>query len=370
MSVAWLALNSVNGLGPVRFARLLEKYGSPEAVLDVPRDLLTADGILSDALVEKLRDPGIVEAAEQQLDKASRTGISVLTLADERYPPYLRQIFAPPPVIFVKGDLSAVSRHAVGIVGTRSPTVYGKQATTLITRELVNEHFVIVSGLARGIDTVAHETALASGGATIAVLGCGIDIIYPRVNEPLARKIASGTGLIVSEFPLGTLPETFNFPRRNRIISGLSAAVVVVEAGEKSGALITARYALQQGREVCAVPGPINSPLSRGTFNLIKEGATPVRSGRELAESLAAVTAPLGAAEAAQEPAELPETVFSEEERQIYNGLSDRPARIDEIAEQHRMPIADLFVMLLNLELKGLVQQCSGQQFVKVATTR
>lgn len=366
MPIAWLALNSISGLGPVRFGRLLERYGSPEAVLDAPPDLLMSEGVVPNSVAEKFREPGIMEAAHRQLEQARRMDAVVLTLADNRYPPYLRQIFAPPPVIFVRGDLTIFTRHAAAIVGTRSPTVYGKQVTTLIARELVEEHFVIVSGLARGIDTVAHETALNTKGATIAVLGCGIDTVYPRINEDLARRIAVN-GLIVSEFPIGTAPDTFNFPRRNRIISGLSAAVVVVEAGEKSGSLITARYALQQGREVCAVPGPIHSPLSRGTFDLIKEGATPVRSGRELAESLTAVTAPLVVA-SGSEHRQLAESIFSEEERRIFEGLSDEPMRIDTIAEQHGMPIADLFVMLLNLELKGHVQQCSGQQFVRVTS--
>ncbi len=364
MPLAWIALNSIIGLGPVRFARLLEKYGSPETVFEESPERIVRDGLLTSTLAEQLHAPHLMPEAQRQLQRARQFNITVLTLADERYPPYLREIFAPPPVLFVRGDLSVFSRHAVAVVGSRSPTVYGKQATALIVRELVEEHFVIVSGLARGIDAIAHETALACGGTTIAVLGSGVDNIYPRVNAALAERIA-GSGLIVSEFPLGTAPEAFNFPRRNRIISGCSAAVVVVEAGEKSGALITARYALQQGREVCAVPGPISSPLSRGTFNLIREGAVPVRSGRELAESLDVITNP-GLVAVAQPHHELPETVFTEEERVVLEGLSATPMRVDAIAEQHRLPIADLFVVLLNLELKGLVQQCSGQQFVRV----
>jgi DNA processing protein len=295
---------------------------------------------------------------------AYRAKVEVLTLADPRYPLYLREIFAPPPLIFVGGDLSVLSRHAVAIVGSRSPTVYGKQATTLICRELVERHFTIVSGLARGIDTVAHETALQHGGITIAVLGSGVDVVYPHINASLTNRIRE-SGVILSEFPMGSAPETFNFPRRNRIISGCSAAVIVVEAGEKSGSLITARHALQQGREVCAVPGPINSPLSRGTFNLIREGATPVRSGYELADSLVVVSNSQHTAMLPSKPG-LPETFFSQEERLVFDGLSDRPMHIDAIAEQLNVPIPDLFVMLLNLELKGLVQQCSGQQFIRV----
>ncbi|MBN1306878.1 MAG: DNA-processing protein DprA [Chitinispirillaceae bacterium] len=363
MPLAWIALNSITGLGPVCFGRLLERYGTPDAVFDESPEKIVGDGLLTPALAAQLRSPELMESAKRQYDQAQRIGASILTLADHRYPPYLREIFAPPPLIFVRGDLSVFSRHAVAVVGTRSPTIYGKQSTALIARELAERGLVIVSGLARGIDTVAHESALGAGGATVAVLGCGVDIIYPRVNAALAEKIPA-SGLIVSEFPMGTAPEGFNFPRRNRIISGCAAAVVVVEAGEKSGSLITARYALQQGREVCAVPGPIHSPLSRGTFNLIREGATPVRSGYELAESLTIVTNPHCAAILPRH--ELSETVFSEEERLVLEGLSDQPMRIDVIAEQQRKPIAELFVMLLNLELKGLVQQCSGQQFVRI----
>ena len=358
MSLAWIALNSIVGLGPVGFGRLLERYGTAEAVFDESPDKIVREGLLTPALAAQLKSPQLMEVARLQLQQAREMDAAILTLADNRYPSYLREIFAPPPLIFVRGDPSVFSRHA------RSPTTYGKQATAQITRELVEHNFVIVSGLARGIDTAAHESALAAGGATIAVLGSGIDNIYPSVNIALADKIAA-SGCIVSEFPFGTAPEAFNFPRRNRIISGCAAAVIVVEAGEKSGSLITARYALQQGREVCAVPGPIHSPVSRGTFNLMREGATPVRSGHELAETLTAITSPRLAANL-QQRHELSETVFTEGERLVLEGLSDIPMRIDAIAEQHRMPIADLFVMLLNLELKGLVQQFSGQQFVRV----
>ena len=364
MSLAWIHLNSISHLGPVRFARLLERYGSPEAVLEENPSQLVQQGLISEDLARLIHEPETVEKAQRQAEMAERLHITILTLTDSRYPPYLREIFAPPPLLYVKGNISVLSRHAVAIVGSRSPTVYGRNATALIARELVESSFVITSGLARGIDTVAHETAVASGGATIAVLGSGLEQIYPRVNRELAGRILD-QGCIVSEFPLGTPPEPFNFPRRNRIISGCSAAVIVVEAGEKSGSLITAGYALQQGREVCAVPGPINSPLSRGTFSLLKNGATPVRSGRELAEGLAAATATHLTIE---EPvcSELPETIFTDDERRIVECLSDLPIRIDAIAEQLGMGVTDLFVVLLNLELKGQVQQCSGQQFVRV----
>ena len=364
MTCAWIALNSVCGLGPVGFNKLLERYGSPEAVLDESPDRMVRDGLISPEIAAQLHDPKLIDGAKRQLKNAEHLNITILTLDDSRYPPYLREIFAPPPILYARGDFSTFSRNAVAIVGSRSPTVYGKQSTIRITKELVERNVVVVSGLARGIDTKAHEVALDSGGMTIAVLGCGLDLIYPKINTLLAKKIEQN-GAIISEFPLGTPPEAFNFPRRNRIISGCSLAVIVVEAGAKSGSLITARYALQQGREVCAVPGPIHSPLSDGTFNLLKEGAMPVRSGHELAECLGGVTGQQLTLPTIPRQ-ELSETLFTEEEKKIYDLLSDSPVTIDAIAEEHQLSVAELFVVLLNLELKGLVQQCSGQQFVRV----
>lgn len=364
MCLAWIALNSVNGLGPAGFYKLLECYGSPEAVLEESPDNLVNKGLLPPKLADRFQKCSLKEDAERQLQRAFDLDVTILTLTDPRYPPLLREIFVPPPVLYVRGEVSVLERHAVAVVGARSPTVYGKRATSIISEELVEQQFVIVSGLARGIDSVAHESALKAGGMTVAVLGSGVDTITPRSNESLGQKIIRN-GCLISEFPFETIPEPFNFPRRNRIISGCAAAVVVVEAGEKSGSLITARYALQQGREVGAVPGPIYSPLSRGTFNLIKEGAVPVRSGRELAESLEVIVCP-----ELRRPAkrELSETVFTEEERSVLEGLStETPVRIDAIAEQSGLQVSDLFVLLLNLELKGLVQQYSGQQFLRVS---
>jgi len=365
MTIAWVALNSINGLGPVKFGRLLERYGSPEAVFENSADEMVREGLLTAALAEKFKPSELMDNAQRELERAYRMGVEVITLADKRYPPYLREIFAPPPLVFVRGDVAVLSRHAVATVGTRFPTAYGKAAAAKIVRELVEERFVIISGMARRIDTEAHTNALNHGGMTVAVLGCGLDIVYPRSNGALCERIAAN-GAVISEFPLGTNPEACNFPRRNRIISGCSAAVVVVEAGSKSGSLITARYALQQGREVCAVPGPINSAVSTGTFELLRDGATPVRSGHELAASLAAVSNPVLSQADASPRKQLDDTVFTETERRVFGGLSEVPRSIDVIAEVNGMPMSELFVTLLNLELRGLVKQCSGQQFVKV----
>jgi DNA processing protein len=364
-AVEWIALNSVKGLGPVKIGKLIEHYGSAAEVLKRAPAELAKSGLVPDPCIAGLADKTLLTEAEKQFAWAEKEGVAVLTLKDPKYPPYLKEIFAPPPVIFVRGDLSLFSLHAVAVVGTRNPTAYGKTVTQSITRELVEEGLVIVSGLARGIDTVAHQTCLDKGGHTVAVLGCGIDRIYPPANEQLCKTIGE-RGSVVSEFPMGTGPEAYNFPRRNRIISGLSAGVLIVEGGEKSGGLITAHYALQQGRDVFAVPGPITSPLSRGPFNLIKEGAIPARSGREIAAALSLIEHPhLREAASAGMVISAPLSLLSESEREVYDKLSETPRRIDELSETVKRPVSQLFGVLLNLELKGLAQQMSGGLYVR-----
>jgi DNA processing protein len=291
--------------------------------------------------------------------------VLVLTPGDERFPPLLHEIFAPPPVLFVKGNLDVFSRHAVGIVGTRHPTPYGIRAAGAISRELAQAGIAVVSGLALGIDTAAHQACLEAGGCTIAVLGCGVDVIYPPSNHALADRITE-QGAIVSEFALGTKPLGHHFPRRNRIISGLSAGVLVVEAGEKSGALITANFALQQGREVFALPGPVFSDKSAGTFNLIKSGATPVRSGADILESIQTVRLNSVANQRVSFP--FAEDLLSTEERSLLGHLGDAPLRVDELAGASGLPVSALLDALLNLELKGAVRQLAGQQFVRMGS--
>jgi len=364
MPVAWIALNLVKGLGPVRIKNLIETYGTPDAVFEVPPSRLVQQGMLSSAIASQLHDSTLFKKAEKQCREAEKLGVSIVALTDSRYPAYLKEIFAPPPVLFIKGNLKVFEQHGIGVIGTRNPTVYGKQTTRKIVGSLVNRNLVIISGLARGIDTVAHEICLEAGGYTVAVLGCGIDIIYPKTNKALAEKICT-KGALVSEFPFGTAPETFNFPRRNRIISGLSAGVVVIEAGPKSGSLITANYAVQQGRDVFAVPGPIYSPQSLGTFNLIKDGAIPARDGNEIAESLSVIsnTHSMKCNTASFVTAQV--DLLNEMERSIFESLSMVPCRIDEIAEKTGRKIADLFDALLNLELRGVIRQVSGQMYIR-----
>ncbi len=368
--VEWIALNSVKGLGPVRIKHLIDRHGSAEEVFRRSVSELHHEGIIPDACIAGMSVKELFAEAENQAALAEKEGVGILTLASPEYPRYLKEIFAPPPVLFVRGDASVFTLPCMAVVGTRSPTAYGRSAARLLTKELVGEGFVIASGLARGIDAIAHETCIEQGGRTIGVLGCGIDILYPSDNAALAGKIRFA-GALISEFPMGTRPEPFNFPRRNRIISGLSAGVLVVEGGEKSGGLITASYALQQGRDVFAVPGPITSPQSAGTFNLIKEGAIPARSGREIAEALSLFG---NYHHKGQSPGETPGGVrggiqlslLSEFERSIYETLSETPRRMDELSAIVQRPVMQLFDVLLMLELKGLVRQLSGQQYIRV----
>jgi DNA processing protein len=365
MPLAWIALNSVKGLGPVRIRQLLDTFGSPEEVFR-ERSLRTGTtGVIPEVCAAQLKDPALFDNARQQIEAAEKLGVTILTLVSANYPPYLKEIFAPPPVLYVKGDVSVFKEHAIGIVGTRNPTQYGKNITLAITRELVENNMAIISGLAYGIDTCAHETCVERGGRTVAVLGSGIDRIYPSSNRHLAERIAE-KGALVSEFPIGIPPESFNFPRRNRIISGLAAGVLVVEAGERSGSLITANYAVQQGRDVFAVPGPVNSPQSNGTFNLLKEGALPVRNARDIIDAVRQVIAAPQVMNSSRCPVpKLPLELVSEEERMIIERCTDEPVRIDILAETTGKPLADLFNLVLNLELKGLIRQVSGQQYVR-----
>jgi DNA processing protein len=364
MPLQWIALNSVKGLGPVKIQALVEKYGSAAEAFE----RLFNEPVLGIS-PPAINKTDLLEDARAQLARAEKLGIRILTPSEVEYPSQLKEIYAPPPVLYVKGSTDVFKKHAVAIVGTRRFTEYGKNVTMSLVKDLVRKNLVIVSGLAHGIDTVAHKTCLENGGETIAVLGCGIDTCYPRENLELSERIAK-SGAVVSEFALGTQPENFNFPRRNRIISGLSAGVAVIEAPIKSGSLITANYALQQGRDVFAVPGSIFSPNSQGPFNLIRDGAVPISCAADIIESISQVgnftiTAVKKNAGGLTGVAKMPLDLLSAPERKVYDGIGETPLRIDEIADTTGKPLADMFDVLLSLELKGFIKQVSGQQYLR-----
>jgi DNA processing protein len=299
---------------------------------------------------------------DMELARIEESGFKLLTWQDEDYPPRLREIDTPPPVLYVWGELLEQDRYAAAIVGTRRATSYGKAVTERLASALAQEGLTIVSGLARGIDGIAHRAALQAGGRTLAVLGSGLDRVYPPEHRKLATSIAK-QGAVLSDYPLGTEPEGKNFPPRNRIISGLSLAVIVVEAGASSGALITADFGLDQSREVFAVPGDLYKSTSEGTNNLIQMGAHPLLSPEDVLEVLNLELA------ARQEDvaAELPE---DESERTVYQALGEEPVHVDELRSKCDMPVEEITASLAMLELKGRARQVGGMHYVRAREER
>jgi DNA processing protein len=291
-----------------------------------------------------------------ELERVSRLGVTVLTWDSPDYPSLLKNIHDPPPVLYVQGELMLRDDWALAVVGTRRPTVYGREATRTLVGTLAASGVTIVSGLAYGIDTQAHQMALEAGGRTIAVLGCGIDIIYPAKNRGLAQRIIS-SGALVSEYPLGTRPEGGNFPRRNRIISGLSLGVLVVEGTRRSGALITADYAAEQGREIFAVPGNILSPNSAGPNQLIQQGAKLVTAIGDVLEELNLTMV----AEQVEAREIIPD---NEVEAALLELLSSEPVHVDELGRAAALPISEVASTLTLMELKGKVRQVGGMNYV------
>ncbi len=352
----WVGLTLVPGIGPARFRRLVESLGSPEAAWKA-RPAQLAQAGLDRRTIESLAATRPRVDLEREMEKLRRLGVRVLTLEEDEYPHRLRNIADPPPVLYLKGDLRPEDELAVALVGTRRPTVYGRQAAELFARGLAENGVTVVSGLAKGIDTFAHRAVLDARGRTLAVLGSGLDIIYPSENRRLAAEVAE-RGALISEFPLGTQPDAINFPRRNRIISGLSAACLVVEAGETSGALITAEFALEQGRNVLAVPGNIFSPASKGANRLISDGARPACELGDLLEELNLDNA----VEHREARKAIPE---SDSEAAILRCLGHEPLHIDEIRRAVCLPTSVVSSTLTMLELKGLARQAGGMNYVR-----
>ena len=351
----WVGFSRVRGIGPARLRKLLDYFGSVEAAWHANPGELTAIGLDKRAIVNLVQTRQQLDLAAElrQLEKQS---ITVLTWENADYPSLLRNIPDPPFVLYVRGELLPRDEWALAVVGTRSASVYGKEVTRTLAGGLAASGVTIVSGLALGIDTAAHRAALEAGGRTIAVLGCGVDIVYPQRNIRLAREIAAN-GALVSEYPLGVRPDSGNFPRRNRIISGLSLGVLMVEGSEHSGARITMDYALEQGREALAVPGNIFSRGSKGTNRLIQQGAKLVTGIGDILEELNLTMV----AQHTEAQAVIPDTPA---EAAILKHLSAEPVHIDDLGQYTGLPAAELSSTLTMMELKGQVRQVGGMHYV------
>ena len=354
----WLGFNYVSGIGPAKIQALLGHFGTLENAWVAPDGRLREVGLDARALqnFNDVRENFDLDGYVRQVETS---GVSVLTWESSDYPDLLREIPAAPPVLFVRGRLEPVDRWAVAVVGTRRLTAYGRQVTSDLVAGLVGNGITVVSGLARGIDAVAHRAALEHGGRTIAVLACGIDRVYPPEHRDLAREIVAERGALVTDYPFGSKPDSNHFPARNRLISGLALGVVVVEAGEKSGALITSRFALEQNREVFAVPGNIHSPVSLGTNRLIQQGGKLVLRVEDILEELNLRMV----AEQAVAKVILPETA---EEAALLSHLSSHPVHVDELGRQTGMPISMISSTLTVMELKGMVQAVGGMNYVRM----
>lgn len=352
----WIAFNKVAGIGPARLAALIEVCGSLATAWKAPIQQLQQAGLDRRSLENLLLARRQLHP-EREWEEVQRAGVQVLTWDDPDYPENLRQIDNPPPVLYVRGQLYAYDSLAVALVGTRRASAYGREVAHTLAFELARNGITVVSGLALGVDAVAHRSALEASGRTLAVLGSGVDQIYPLQHRQLAEEIMAN-GALISEYPVGTRPEANNFPPRNRIISGLSRLVVIVEAGQRSGALITAQFAADQGRDVFAVPGNILTPGSFGCNDLIRQGAIPLLAASDLLEHLNMTQY------SAQQMAR--QIVPSDPlEAQLLTHLSNEPQHVDEIVRQVALSAPQVSSLLALMELKGLVRQSSPLSYVK-----
>jgi DNA processing protein len=361
---AILALNLLPGIGPVRISRLLQAFGDAERVLGARADQLQrVDGIGPETanIISRWEDHA---DPLKEMSEAEERGISILTREDEAYPKHLLQVYDAPILLYVWGGILPRDRHAISVVGSRRTTSYGTQATKKITYQLAHAGFTIVSGLARGIDTAAHESALAAKGRTIAVIGSGLARLYPPENLALAEKIADGNGAVISEFPLHKAPDKQTFPLRNRIVAAWSQAVLVTECPAWSGSLITANLATEYGKPVFAVPGPIDKPSSAGCHQLIREGATLVADASHLIDDMGELPFSYGNQKSEEDEPELSE--LPEEEAAIYAKLPiGEEMGVDRLIEATGLPSSAVTAGLFKLELRRLVRALPGFRFVR-----
>src|SRR5215472_17187860 len=360
---ACVALNMLPTVGPVRLRKLLEVFQEPQQILEAKRgELRKVEGIGNEVADQISTWESTIDLASE-LKRVRDFGATVITQESPSYPRSLREIHAPPIVLYVWGELQERDHHAIGVIGARRTTHYGTESAKKLSYQLAYAGLTVVSGLARGIDTAAHQGALAAKGRTIAVIGSGLGRLYPPENGPLAEKIRSGSGAVVSEFSMNIEPDRQTFPMRNRIISGWSHGILVVEAGLNSGALITASQAIEQGRCVYAVPGHINAPSAHGSNRLIQQGAKLVMDANDFLEDLQIL---FPEKQKLPEPAARPLPPLSEEERRVFAAIDETETPIDDIAARSELPSAVVSSTLLQLELKRLVKQLPGKYFVKL----
>ena len=357
----WVGFSLIPGIGRVRFAQLEKHFGNLEAAWQATTADLKRSGLDGRSIrAITSRQPEI--SLDAEMEKLGRYGVKAFTWHDSEYPARLKEIYDYPPVLYVRGSLLPEDEWCLAVVGTRRATVYGRQITEELVTDLARSKITVVSGLARGIDSIAHKAALEAGGRTIAVFACGLDSVYPAENAELARRIIQ-QGALISEYPLGTRPRADNFPRRNRIMSGLSLGILVTEAGQRSGAMITAQLALEQNREVFAVPGSILSPSSNGTNHLIQEGAKLVTNHNDILEELNLT--------AVAHQMEIREIVpASDTESLLLKQLGAEPAHIDEVCRRTGLSISAVSSTLAMMELKGLVKQAGNMNYILAREAR
>lgn len=367
--LGWLALALTPGLGARLAGKLLREFGNPDAIFNASLTALEAQHLPA-AVAQAVHSRQPLSEAAKELAKAEANGCRLVTWDEPEYPARLREIYDPPPLLYVKGNAGLLNRHVLSVVGARRPTPYGNQMAERLGRDLADRGLLISSGLARGIDASAHKGALSSAsGGTIGVLGCGIDVVYPKENKKIFEEIEK-RGALISEFAMGTFPAPQNFPIRNRVIAGIGLGVIVVEAAQYSGSLITARLAMEFGREVFAVPGNVTQETSFGPHQLIKMGARLVTGWEDVVEELPTpVRAELMPVESAthEERAALVEQDLSPTERPLYGLLSmDESRHVDELVETSGLTSSEVLAALFDLELRGVVRQLPGKQFLKV----
>jgi DNA processing protein len=369
----WVALTMTPGLGPTRARKLVERFGSADAVFRASLTELESTGIQA-VSAQALATGKSAELAREEIARAAAADATMVSFDDAGYPPRLKEIYDPPLVLYARGNAEVLTRPGIAMVGTRHPTPYGLGMAERLACDLATHGLVIISGMARGVDTASHRGAIAAKGKTVAVFGTGVDVIYPKENKGLAEQIVAGGGAILSELPMGTFPAPQNFPKRNRIISGMSVGVLVIEAGEYSGTRVTARCALEQNREVFAVPGNVTTRNAWGPNLLIKQGAKLTSCGEDVWEELpTAIRAALEqsegfASEGTSEASLFQESPLPPSEARVYSVLRpDEALQMDEILEklEQEMSSSEVFTALFELELCGRVRQMPGKNFVR-----